>query len=210
LWSIPPEIQFYAYFVLFWAGYNVFNRSKLSVFFFGLSIFLAVGFYLTRELWPGILLPNKFHVFFTGMLAAILYHNDRFHSLLDNHFKLILAFSVGALFIAYNWGHLYDGIFVAIAASAIILVVAKSQKLFSWLETKFFKFIGAASFSIYLLHDPVLRVMQQYFPQVKQSVLLMFFVALLSIAIPCIFHKMVEVNLMAVVKKKLQQKLIKT
>jgi peptidoglycan/LPS O-acetylase OafA/YrhL len=153
-WSIPLEIQFYVFFLLFW--FAVATRSKQPVVL-PLVILLCAGLLLTHNLWPGLMLPNKLHFFLAGAIAGLVPRSS-WEKVVDRRYLVYLQAAALALVLLPIW--LYDskpefykatelGIALAVAIYLLAIPSGWTTALFA---APLMRRIGQASFSIYLIH----------------------------------------------------------
>ncbi|WP_409422869.1 acyltransferase [Pseudaeromonas sp. ZJS20] len=161
-WSIPPEVQYYVFFLGVW-----FAADKLRVKVYWplvLVLVLVVFMWFTRERWPGILLPSKFHFFISGCLAAIVFDQVRWRfaptMLLVTLAQLmsIVAISFGISGLRGVASHEFynSSWFFLIVFFFIIAFCFRSQFADGLFGNKLMRWFGRVSFSVYLFHCPVL------------------------------------------------------
>jgi len=155
-WSIPPEIQYYVFFLLIW--WAIAHRSRLS---FALPIaLLCSAFLLTHALWPGLALPNKLHFFLAGSLAGLM-PRAAWSETSDR--VVLFGLQLGAVFclVAPLWlypsaSEFYGTTEIAFAlAVAVYLLSIPSRWTTFVFASPLPRKIGQASFSIYLMHQLV-------------------------------------------------------
>lgn len=173
LWTIPPEVQFYGLFILLW-----WIASKS---FLGLWVFLAVcfgaiyaaGFPLLKIHWfdskVGLQLIQSLPYFFVGVAFGKLYGVWTPPVRLMNH-GFVLAFALVPLLypkiykLFWSEGHgLWRDVDVLMVISAvffmIVFLVPDNNRL---LTNALGDFLGKVSFSLYLLHLPVLHFFEPF------------------------------------------------
>lgn len=153
-WSIPLEVQYYAFFLFVWWGIS--NRTKYP-FAIPLLLFICALLALTHNYWPNLSLPNKLHYFLAGTIAGLLPRkswegvNNRRMLFLLQIAALVTLFLPMALF--SSTAELYDSVEMSIAfAIAIYLLSISSGWTLFIFATPWMRKIGQASFSIYLMH----------------------------------------------------------
>jgi peptidoglycan/LPS O-acetylase OafA/YrhL len=169
LWSIPPEVQFYAVFLVLWfALWKFKDRSDASVLCLILAgVFTLIAF---RQSVPGTFVGSCIQYFFCGVFFGLL--RSRASSLVSRTgFSLLqlaalivvvliaaglIPVSVGSKRDMYNYleGALYTGLFIFIFS----FPTRVSNIAFS---NRFLVFCGECSFSLYLINIPVLSEMEQ-------------------------------------------------
>lgn len=189
-WSIPPEIQFYAFFLLMWISYalSVNGRYLLLI----MTLLISVSFILTRENWGGILLPSKFHIFLFGFFGAILMKELAFRKISIPAWAQLLLCGLCLVFYGYDVpkDELYNNVPYA-ALVALTVMSLSVNTIFTWvLKTPPMRFLGAASFSVYLFHLPVMMVFEHWISD--RNSYLMYIVPISGLALPLAFHVLVE------------------
>ncbi|PZO86672.1 MAG: hypothetical protein DI626_05905 [Micavibrio aeruginosavorus] len=171
-WSIPPEVQFYGFFLLIWGAFYLFKGGRRSCLY--AVLFVCAAMIATRDHWGGILLPSKLHIFLAGVLAAYLLRYARMGVLFSRTpvqiFAVFAAIAYGVWFSAslLTWrmadllaaNPLYSDIPLSIVIAAGIMALSHSTSFTKVLEMRGMRLLGSASFSIYLFHEPLLRLME--------------------------------------------------
>jgi peptidoglycan/LPS O-acetylase OafA/YrhL len=195
-WSIPPEVQFYGFFLLLWFAWSRFKEgSKLWLI---LMAVLCVGLVATKDMWGGLMLPSKLHIFLSGFFAAFLPRIEKvraiIHSVRFQIFMTILTLTY-ALTITVHIG-LYKDLLFPVLAGLWVAAMSGSTKFTAPLETNTMRMVGAASFSIYLFHDATLYAMRDMgWFTVEPQMLNIALMVLLSLAPPVAFHFIMEKKL---------------
>ncbi|WP_244616997.1 MULTISPECIES: acyltransferase [unclassified Rhizobium] len=192
-WTLRHEILFYLI-----CGLAIW-RPKI-----GLSILLAWGLaplLAWGDVGPFRVLVSPYNILFIfGGLSAVAVEH-----LSSNSAKLILL--VGAATLAFTWtmevggnalGYSYPTIFAYGIASAMFLCAASKLELSGLLVVpKWLNFLGAASYSIYLIHFAAISVMckvavwvSSHYDLPRQLVFVT--VATVALLVGIIFHLMVE------------------
>lgn len=199
LWSIPPEVQFYVLFPLVWAALeSIRTRKRLWIAVLA-AIIVAILFFL-RTSSPGTFVASKIQYFAAGVLLGFWKHQS---SLEGPRGKLLIAISevivVIGIFLfcvgVINFGvtlrkDLWLMMTPVLIAAAVVGISANGILLNRLFENKVFKLMGSLSFSVYLIHMPVL-----YF--VERSGLSPVFTYLLTmllgaLALPYLCHRYIE------------------
>lgn len=162
-WSIPPEIQFYLFFLLLWQCFAQPRRHIALIAAIACLFGIAA---ILRFPGPGILLVSKLPYFLFGAIAGRIYALQP---------RIAMPVGVGiaawvmlALFVPsrvlgilpkeYFWG-----MPSAAAAAILVYLVACEQsltaKFFTWAPLRF---AGMVSFSLYLLHLPVMFLLHKW------------------------------------------------
>lgn len=153
-WTLCLEVQFYlAYCLLMWG--SRFLRGKFNPrLAFYLMILPATIF---ADLWAFNLKPIDVTGLFTTswyfFLAGVLVWNALAHS--DDRFAKPLAFAnLAALAIAATI-FANPAIWVGVSTCSLILFAGMLGKLTTWLNYRPLQGLGAISYSLYLLHNPI-------------------------------------------------------
>jgi peptidoglycan/LPS O-acetylase OafA/YrhL len=167
-WSIPPEVQFYGVFIALWGCWSALRRggnpTPLLLAAVGLALAVLFG-----QATPGTFVASKISFFATGLLAAVA----RRHCALDRMDRralaaaqaVALALYIACLFPAWRQS-VFSGAIERYADLRLALLTGALTWLFAY-ETPFARIvlgnrvavaIGAWSFSLYLLHNPVLQL----------------------------------------------------
>jgi peptidoglycan/LPS O-acetylase OafA/YrhL len=206
-WSIPPEIQYYIFFLLIW--WAIAHRGKLSYALPFLAL-LCAALLLTHSLWPGLTLPNKIHLFLAGTVAGLI-PRDSWQKSLDHSTLMLLQLGALAVLVSPMWLYesqpaLYSatelGLALAVAVYLLSLPSAWTTFIFA---SSFMRKIGHASFSIYLMH-----VLVFYFGQrvlgLKQTDYdpLWLVLGVAAVALPMLASKYVEIPLQRKTRRALE------
>ena len=164
-WSIPPEIQFYFYFLLIWL-WTLSPQRHMWVMYMTVGLIaagLATGF-----AGPGIFLFSKLKFFVFGVLAGYLYLKAprlRATALSDCATLALFAgyFTFRAVYApeASYWDFLGS----AVAGLLIYLSATGGPLQRAIFVNPVSEFFGRISFSLYLFHVPVLFVCFQIMPE---------------------------------------------
>jgi peptidoglycan/LPS O-acetylase OafA/YrhL len=202
-WSIPPEVQFYGYFLFVWLAYD--RMQKGNYIPMGIMIALSIVLIASRDLWGGILLPSKLHIFLGGVVAAVLLHHPKVAVITRNvAFQFFMAVALTAYIIIFiTKDNLYHDLFLAVLAAVTVMSFSSSSKVTAIFETNTLRVMGAASFSIYLFHDMILHSFRtlgvfEHFPLFVN----IFICSVVAVSIPVAFHYLVERHLNKMSKDK--------
>ena len=162
-WSIPPEIQFYLFFLLIWLWFI--DPKKYQLVAIATAAFVIVAAYFDFP-GPGILLTSKLPYFLFGALAGRLYGLQKSHP--DGIATGIAALGLLVFFLlARGFWPLtvsFWGIGSALTATIIVYLVACNNWLSAAvLGSKPLTFVGRISFSLYLFHLPVIFLGMRFF-----------------------------------------------
>lgn len=168
-WSIPPEIQFYVTFAVIWFALK---RALLERYAPAVVI-LAGAMLLFRPIFPGITIPSHFHIFFLGVILAVYVRRKTATPMTPAVAGGIQATSIAAILVAsfriwpdqeflnsVGWGNngvVYGQIGLALCFSAFLLSSTVPNRFGNAVfGNPVMRRIGGYSFSLYLLHEPVL------------------------------------------------------
>jgi len=180
LWSISVEWRIYFFFPLLVYGWSRFGAlitaAATTIFSFLLLIPLQ---YTCLDTSVSGMCVHYYGLFTIGMLAAALGHShNRRLVWLRSHIPWSVTFVLMAsLAIFFNKGYYYQirlpwqvqDLFVALATMSLLVAVTPSPTSDRWhwvrkaLGWKPLAFVGTFSYSLYLLHSPVLQVIWVYF-----------------------------------------------
>ncbi|KAF3998378.1 acyltransferase family protein [Glaciimonas immobilis] len=195
-WSITPEVEFYFMFVLIWAAAS---RCLVRFDVFGI-MFLILGCMVLlsyRDVFPGTFIGAKLHYFVFGVIAGAL--RSRIKE--DQGSKATTALHVTLLSLVVlmesgwiplpfaNNKEFYSSILTA-AFGAFLVFSFTFPSLIGklMLGNGFVVFCGECSFSIYLLHMPVVYLYQKFLPDPGTDLVaillqIIFFVSFISMVL---------------------------
>lgn len=175
-WSIGPEFQFYFLFPLAWV---MLSQNPDKAITWGVpTVFIILAIILFRSEWPGILVLSKIHIFLAGILLGLLrpllvdkmsLRAALIAQLLATVviFVLLLPQSVvGSTIYPSTSSDIKHNHYYADFAKLLMLSFVVCSFSFPTkyarvlLENRLAKMIGKYSFSVYLLHVPVLYIFQ--------------------------------------------------
>ena len=173
LWSIAPEMQFYLLFMLFWL-----IAGRYPAYIYVLSIAIVIVLFLSNYPRPhGEIsgLPYDLHLFrslpyfLTGMVMGMLYGKLVIPCYLKQHFFILSLLPIPLLYPAFSpvtsdakmrmWLNLEVLLVMASVFFAIVFLVPDSNRL---LANRVGDFLGKISYSLYLLHMPVIIWLDQF------------------------------------------------
>jgi peptidoglycan/LPS O-acetylase OafA/YrhL len=206
-WSIPLEVQYYAFFLFVW--WCIASRNKYA-FALPLAIFLCALLVLTHSYWPNLSLPNKLHYFLAGTIAGLLPRKNW----VGSHTRgILLLLQIAALITIFlpmklfeSTPELYDSIEMSIAfAIAIYLLSISSGWTTLLFASPWIRKIGQASFSIYLIHTLVFYYGINILG-LKHSTFepLWLLLGIAGVAIPMIVSHYIEMPLQRMTRKRLE------
>lgn len=206
MWSIAVEWQIYFFFpLLVFLWRKIGAKSTVS-----LAMILTYSFYLKfHGMVHGWMAPHYLGLFTLGMLGANIAYGEeeKWVRLREKRFWHPLAYTLWAIVFLVNinplMGLMYSYLVDLIAgpASMCLLVAAAKpgyNRLQNLLSRPKLVFVGTFSYSIYLMHDPLLRVLLNYvlFPLDKMKVLQYYMLISVGLAIivgiAYIFHRLFE------------------
>lgn len=191
-WSIPPEVQFYGFFLLIWLAWDKYKAGvkwPLAVI-----VALSLAFIATKDQWGGILLPSKLHIFLSGFLAAVFLNIEKIRAVVTNRFFQILA-AAAALVYFFSFitsDNIYKDLLFPVLVALWIMSFSATTIVSSIFTLKPMRVLGAASFSIYLFHDAILRVIERYFDTADAGILFMAVCLAVALGLPLLFHFFAE------------------
>ena len=193
LWTIPPEIHFYILFIgLWWLGQRsgALLIALLAVVF---AVLWWAGFPDFRFRLFGlpvhITLLQTLPYFFLGVSMGALYARWRAPTHWRSHwFTLALLLiplmfpKILALFTGWEYQFWKDNItllVISLAFFALLFLVPEGNRL---IENRVGDFLGKVSYSLYLLHIPVLKLLQQPISEAPWLSLPLFLAAVLLVS----------------------------
>ncbi|MDB5524267.1 MAG: hypothetical protein JWM58_2030 [Rhizobium sp.] len=155
-WSIPPEIQFYLFFLLIWLW--LLDPRRYQLVAVATATFLVVDAFFGFP-GPGILLTSKLPYFLFGALAGRLFALQKTHP--DGTGTGIAVLGLLVFFMlaqgVFPPKTSFWGLTSALTATMIVYFAACNNRLSAAvLGCKPLTFIGRISFSLYLFHLPVI------------------------------------------------------
>ncbi|WDE01325.1 acyltransferase family protein [Thalassomonas actiniarum] len=192
LWSIPPEIQFYFIFIIFWA----FAKSRTGYIY--LSIF-AVMIFLFLTNFPRISgdingVPyNVFNVlrslpfFFVGVIFGMHYKSLKTPDYLRKHWFILALCLIPLMYPGLSpvtsdakrkmWLS-YEVLLVMSSVFFCIVFLVPNNNIL--LANKFGDFIGKISYSLYLLHMPIIAKVNQFDLSIEFKLLMSFVLSIFA------------------------------
>jgi peptidoglycan/LPS O-acetylase OafA/YrhL len=186
-WSITPEVEFYFLFVLAWAASSryLIRSDMTGVLFLALGSMLLLSF---RDVFPGTFIGSKLHYFLFGMIAGLM----RSHIQSQDQNRKLLAVLHGLLIaaiIAITAGWLplpfssnqafYYSILSAVFGAFMVFSLSFPSVVGNWFfANRIIVLCGEWSFSIYLLHMPLIYLFRKIHPEPFQPFILLPLIAL--------------------------------
>ncbi|WP_339266750.1 acyltransferase [Paenibacillus sp. FSL R5-0470] len=212
-WTLSHEILFYLMF-----GSLIILKKRASypiiiAWLFATLILFLVDFAdgVSFNYWLDFLF-NAFNLEFLGGLFAA-------HLILNNKNKYGMYFIIiGLVYFILSWGNDYYGflrinrvISYGIPSFLLIYGMVSYEVLKKIRIPKVFVFLGDASYSIYLIHYPLLSVLNKIFLKLNIYTTLGYLAAtllviLLTIIISCVFHTIIEKPLLNVLNRHVKKR----
>jgi exopolysaccharide production protein ExoZ len=157
-WTLQHEVIFYT---LFGISYFVFGDIK-CLFLWAIPMFIALFFPTPQWLYT-LVAPINFE-FLLGVAAYYAYKSGRFFPL--RHVCLVLGLAI--VFISCYL--LYDRVvssyrfLASVGFAGVVLGLALMERYRDYSKLRPLVYLGAASYSIYLVHGPILSVLMRFSP----------------------------------------------
>ncbi len=159
-WSIPPEVQFYALFIGFWwALQRAMTGRTLALV---VVMVLAVAAICVRDKVPGTFAISKLHYFLLGSMLGGLHHWLRTVPISTRALTVLQVLLLGALGVfMLEVIHLpekyWHDLAPALIAGLVVFAFSHDRTPIDMaFMAKPFQWLGDWSFSIYLIHVPVI------------------------------------------------------
>ena len=172
-WTIPPEIQFYLVFVLIWLVLQRYKYGTSAMLFFSFLLLII----LSSLDYPG---PKHFvgsviNFFLAGVFAAAIYKkwSERIRSKVTGYELSILLGVYVLMWPGLSralFGLDYDNAvrdvwkndwFALMTALIVLFAAIENDHLSRVLSSRLLRWLGAVSFSMYLIHVPLLNYAMQ-------------------------------------------------
>ena len=212
LWSIPPEVQYYVFFILVWLGCFQFFAYK-KIYLIIAMLLITCIFLLIREDLPGIFFG--FHILFFLLGSVLGLIRSKINVSVNKYLNLFQVLTI-ALFVTvvqYNSLKLsileidsLDKMNMFYGLNSNLLIILLLVFLFSF-DTKFsknffgnyvMKKIGDSSFSLYLTHVVTIYYLSKIIPE---SLIGTVFMILISIVVAHVIYLIIERPLVDRTKK---------
>lgn len=165
-WSLSVEFQFYFFIVLIFLFSslikffrNPFFIGILFCFFSSLIIFYIYRFSINSIFF---LLPFRLFEFLSGSIIYFI----RLKKRIDKFDIYFLFFGLlGIFFSVYNFNQstmAYPSILIPVISSCLILFCSKQMKFNQLLDNNFLNFFGKISYTLYLIHWPIICFYRYY------------------------------------------------
>ncbi|RYY44521.1 MAG: acyltransferase [Sphingomonadales bacterium] len=173
-WSIGPEVQFYAVFVLIWLGMASGALGRLS-WLVG-AVLAAALVILAQTRFPGVTVMSKLHIFLAGVIVSQLFVRVRDEgselaftiaqvvalglvvliALPDPPFAELFYPPVAAIDVKHD--AVFGNLKIVLMIAAILLAFTHETRFSRVvLANRVARLAGLYSFSLYLLHEPVMQ-----------------------------------------------------
>ncbi|MEN2748163.1 acyltransferase [Sphingomonas sp. T9W2] len=213
-WSIPPEVEFYVVFVGLW--YVVARRlvlRYLPLFGFGLA-----AMFVLQPMFPGITVFNSLPIFLVGVGAAVLCRYVQFDRIdkrsatIVQCLGIVLMLSIFAGIVStdpsktgFGWerGRVYENLPMALLFGAFVLSFTIDTTFARFFfANRVMRLLGAYSFSIYLLHEPVADTVRNVLAGFDMPIVLEIFLVLSAIVVAAsLSFRLYEMPMQAAVKR---------
>jgi peptidoglycan/LPS O-acetylase OafA/YrhL len=181
-WSITPEVEFYFLFVLAWAaGSRYLIRSDVA----GLLLLALASMILLsyRDIFPGTFVGSKLHYFLFGMIAGLMRSHIQsgdqsrklFAVLHTLAIAAVIAMTVGWLPLPFSSNQaFYSSILTAVFGAFLVFSLSFPSAIGNWFfANRAIVLCGEWSFSIYLLHMPLIYLFRKIHPESFQPFILL-------------------------------------
>ncbi|MGB7195508.1 MAG: acyltransferase [Collimonas pratensis] len=181
-WSITPEVEFYFLFVLAWAaGSRYLIRSDVA----GLLLLALASVILLsyRDIFPGTFVGSKLHYFLFGMIAGLMrshiHSGDQSRKLFAILHALaiatIIALTAGWLALPFSSNQaFYNSILTAVFGAFLVFSLSFPSAVGNlFFANRAMVLCGEWSFSIYLLHMPLIYLAKKVHPEPFQPFVLL-------------------------------------
>lgn len=214
-WTISTEFRFYAFFILVWGAYSLLLRKPAVLYSLLFSGFILLS--MVKYDVQQIHLLYSLHLFLAGTIAGDIY--ARHHEKLQNALCGYEFFIFATLFFL-SFPNIYQYFFLeehlrfqdemtAIICACLIISAASGGPLVqAIMGNKLARWLGAISFSVYLLHRPILAFFKAFIDahQLPSNIGMFFIYLVITIAISAASYYTIE----ATSRKALKKLLIKT
>lgn len=165
-WSIPPEVQFYAFFLLIWYSWSKARSGNYMPFAF--TTLLCIAMITLSGGLPGTFLPTKLSFFLSGTTAGVVarYVQSRVTGsrwvFLVQVIMLCIVASYALVLCRQSYEALYSSIPYSILCGVLILSLSIQSDISKGIfGSRVMVFIGKISFALYLVHFPCLYALRK-------------------------------------------------
>lgn len=202
-WSITPEVEFYVLFVVIWAVSSRFS-TRAGMAGIILLAFFCMFLLAYRDRFPGTFVGSKLHYFLFGVVAGVVRAKIKITEP-DNKSFSVLHLLVVALMVLVEMNviefpfptrkEFYSSLLTAVFSSFLVFVFSfPSMVGKAVFENKVMLFCGECSFSIYLLHMPIIYIFKKLLPVPYPVWFLIAPIVLISLVVSWTNFKIVEKN----------------
>ena len=202
-WSLAVELQFYLIFpIIYIYARKVFGKA-LRFTLLVATLFLAViSLYVatSHHQFGLYMLPTRLFELLAGSYVYLLKRDSVARSSFTIGFRSDSTYAVVG-FLCLIGAFLFSdasppvpGIFTCISTvgtTLLLLNASKNDKIFSFLTCSPIVYIGAISYSLYLIHQPIL-VFPRLFVNHELDFLWVFFLIFLALAVSVVFYEYIE------------------
>jgi len=204
-WTMMHEVLFYVFFTLFYIKNKLF---PIALILWGLLIFLAY-FYLSSGIIKTFILNPHNLQFILGIVAAFLIIKEK-----GSYLHLIVGVIMIVFYILYiegNHGYniplnnLEEKLYLGISFMLIVIGLCQLEEKIKF--PNIFIYLGAASYSIYLIHTPVLSLLIRLATKIDnyvdlQAHIIFIPLSVLTLLVGCLYHISWEKPVLNVLRKK--------
>lgn len=168
LWSVAVECHIYLFFPLLVLSWK---RTGPVATFAWASLLAGVAYaFLLRHPSLRVITPQYLILFMLGMLGAALYSSPRWDELKKLPWGVFAAVLIPGMMAVHHFAppRLVDtylgveDVFVGLGAMSLLLAGSRPGLVARALSVKPLVFVGKFSYSIYLIHIPILEVLAHY------------------------------------------------
>ncbi len=168
-WSISTELWVYLVFIsLVWMGPRIKTLSVLLLTILGA---LIVSWYSPHAMNTtydyGFF--RCLYGFFTGYLFLKLHSRIKSLANYGNALELLVVILV-VVFVSYTREQRWSLLAPLIFGCAVLIFAYEGGSVSAWMQNKFIVSIGVWSYSIYLMHWPILLIINQYIPDLNNQI----------------------------------------
>ena len=212
IWSLNFELNFYLLFVLvYFIPQNIRTKTLIMMLLSLVTMFsihAAQGVFSGLEQWHGAeIYHHKWSMYVASpyimefVLGVVMYRYQRIFTIKKPLMLSLIAAIIGAIIneTTFEKGYVMQGYSVfyrallAIPFSGLLLNTAINAKVCK--PNYMMKLIGDASYSLYLLHIPLLKLVQQNYDQsflIKGTGQQLLFFSVICILLSIIWYKLIE------------------